>query len=165
MKTLAEWLPAQLKADLAGIRSSVRKFNDERLPGNSAGRIGAGEEGDRILAPLERWLLDEEQKQMLRLNPRDIFFLYASAYLCHISRDGAAATYRRPFTTTWGGSGRSGRRPKSTPARHLPDPGPLAGPGHPGCRCGRDYRGHLPAGRRQPCRRFFSPGRSGVPWG
>lgn len=100
MKTLAESLPAQLKADLAGIRSAVQALNDSgvRMSCPPSDRGDPGEEGDRILTLLESWLLDEEQKQMLRLNPWDIFFLYASAYVCHIGRDGVGGVPKAVHT-------------------------------------------------------------------
>ena len=39
---------------------------------------------DQMLQYLHEWLLDEEQKELLQLNPWDLFILHASACLCHI---------------------------------------------------------------------------------
>ncbi len=73
MKRFVDTLSVALQNELADIRSWVQKIG-----GNPA---DPSVQGEQILLDLENWLLDDEQKQMLRLNPWDIFLLYASAYL------------------------------------------------------------------------------------
>ena len=84
MTRLTEGLSADLKADLAAIRSAVRRLYAPPVPANPAGGTDPLDAGERILALLDRWLLDAEQQQMLRQNPGDIFFLQAAAALCPI---------------------------------------------------------------------------------
>lgn len=45
------------------------------------GKIAPGQRGERLIESLGCWLLDDEQKQFLGLNPWNIFFLFAAAHL------------------------------------------------------------------------------------
>ena len=84
MDTLLNKLDKDLIADLAAIRSAVRKRAVARLPCNTREPVDLIEQGNRIIASFENWLLDDEQMQMLRMHPRHLFILYASAYLVDI---------------------------------------------------------------------------------
>jgi len=48
--------------------------------------------GDAISDCFEAWLLDDEQKQILSLNPWDIYFLYASSYLFEVTASACCET-------------------------------------------------------------------------
>ena len=84
MDTLLDMLDKDLIAELTAIRSAVRKRVAARLPWNGQEPVDLIEQGNRILASFENWLLDDEQMQMLRMHPRHLFILYASAYLADI---------------------------------------------------------------------------------
>ena len=91
MDTLLDMLDKDLIAELTAIRSAVRKRVAVRLPWNGQEPVDLIEQGNRILASFENWLLDDEQMQMLRMHPRHLFILYASAYLVDIGlTDGEA---------------------------------------------------------------------------
>ena len=77
-------LPDDLQKDLMQIRSGAESYYSEQLGGennNSSGPLAWADQSIEILAA---WLLDQEQKQVLALNPWDLFLLHASAYLCDI---------------------------------------------------------------------------------
>ena len=64
--------------DLTAIRYSLRAFSNGRL----SSECGSDpQSGNRTLGILDSWLLDEEQKQDLRANSWDIFFLYSAGCL------------------------------------------------------------------------------------
>jgi hypothetical protein len=69
-------------AALNRIRSRIEAVDLRFL--NHDGRVALLPAADLSLEALETWLLDSEQKQLLRLNPWDVFFLYASCLLCDI---------------------------------------------------------------------------------
>lgn len=81
MDTLIASLSEQLETDLSRIRSCVENFGNPRrtLPPDHVHTSMA--RADHSLEMLESWLLDKEQKQLLRVNPWDVFLLYAAAYL------------------------------------------------------------------------------------
>ena len=75
--SLYDHLDAVQKACLADLKNRMYS-----LPPSTGPLPGAGTRKDgKIVEILEKWLLDEEQKQELAANPRDIFFLYATAFL------------------------------------------------------------------------------------
>ncbi len=82
MKTLISALPQQLHKDLKRIRACAEKYYARNHSGDDDNFHGPLTWADQSLETLASWLLDEEQKQLLALNPWDIFLLYASAYLC-----------------------------------------------------------------------------------
>ncbi|MCP3874741.1 MAG: hypothetical protein GY699_16515 [Desulfobacteraceae bacterium] len=68
MNTLFNHLPKKHQKNLENLNSS-HKNDFYKL------------HGDRITAYLDNWLLDDEQQEMLKLNPWNIFFLSAAAHL------------------------------------------------------------------------------------
>lgn len=81
MKKLINSLAEPIHEDLNRIRSYAEKFyagHPIHLCDNTCDPLSWA---DQSLELLESWLLDEEQKQLLASNPRDVFLLYASAYL------------------------------------------------------------------------------------
>jgi hypothetical protein len=98
MNTKIDKLGNELEADLAAIRLAVGKLTGARLPWGAESPV---DQGDRMLRCYENWLLDDEQKQMLSVQPRDKFILYASTYLCDIGlTDGQGIP---PFTKDFKG--------------------------------------------------------------
>jgi len=90
MKTLSAALPKQLRVDLAKIRRGVATFAGRRQ-GVADGEVFAPLEwADQAISALEAWLLDEEQKQLLGMNPWDVFLLHACAFLCDVGPEEAA---------------------------------------------------------------------------
>ena len=76
MATLIDHLPDDLRTTLASIRSAVRnESHTGNNPSDETSRV------ERIIAMLNGWLLDEEQKQMLARSAWSIFYLYAAVYL------------------------------------------------------------------------------------
>jgi hypothetical protein len=71
LNTLFDNLPCELKQRLENLKSTL-------------GRKKPGMRGDHITACLENWLLDDEQQQILTLNPWNIFFLFSAAHLFEI---------------------------------------------------------------------------------
>ena len=84
MSTLRDKLDEDLIADLTTIRSAIAKLPPARLPGNAQDSVDLGDQGNRMIDCFEYWLLDDEQMQILRMQPRYLFILYASAYLSDI---------------------------------------------------------------------------------
>lgn len=84
MRNLIDALPDQLTEDLVRIRSHVGKFYNRHDNFNPNNDVTPPSWADRYLRMLDSWLLDEEQKQLLSLNPQDLFLLHAAAYLCDI---------------------------------------------------------------------------------
>ncbi len=81
MTTLKAALSEQLQNDILRIRSAAADFGEKR-PGCAVASLhGAISSAETALDMLDGWLLDEEQKQLLRLNPWDVFLLHASAYI------------------------------------------------------------------------------------
>jgi hypothetical protein len=90
MNAITDKLDKDLVADLKAIRSAVGKPDDARLPGNAQDPIDLIDQGNRLINCFENWLLDDEQMQILRMQPWHLFILYASAYLGDIGlTDGA----------------------------------------------------------------------------
>ncbi len=88
MKPLIASLSDRFRSDLNRIRSCAQAFA-ARSPSAAVDRtLDPLAWADQSLELLEGWLLDEEQKQLLRLNPWDVFLLYASAYLCELDPAG-----------------------------------------------------------------------------
>ncbi|MGD9073365.1 MAG: hypothetical protein PVI69_16520, partial [Desulfobacterales bacterium] len=84
MNTKTNNFSNELGADLAAIRLAVSKLTGARLPWDAESPADLANQGDRMVRFYENWLLDDEQKQMLSVQPRDKFILYASSYLCDI---------------------------------------------------------------------------------
>ena len=84
MNTGIDKLSKELGTDLAAIRSAVGKLAGAHLPWDAESPVDLVDQGDRLVRCYENWLLDDEQKQLLRLQPGDKFILYASSYLCDI---------------------------------------------------------------------------------
>jgi hypothetical protein len=84
MKSLFTSLPDPFQKDLNQIRTCVDAFSVcyRRLWGDNTFDPIAW--ADQAVGLLEKWLLDEEQQHVLRLNPWDVFLLHASVYLCDI---------------------------------------------------------------------------------
>lgn len=71
MNTLFNNLPCELKQRLENLKSTLGKKKPIMR-------------GDRITECLENWLFDDEQQQVLSLNPWNIFFLFSAAHLFEI---------------------------------------------------------------------------------
>jgi hypothetical protein len=84
MKTKTDKLGNELGAHLAAIRLAVGNLTRASLPWDMESPVDLVNQGDRMVQCYENWLLDDEQKQMLSLQPKDKFVLYASSYLCNI---------------------------------------------------------------------------------
>ena len=85
----------EFRVDLAAIRLAVGKLTGARLPWDAESPIDLVDQGDRMVRCYEKWLLDDEQKQMLSMQPEAMFILYASSYLCDIGlTDGAGPPLR-----------------------------------------------------------------------
>ena len=84
MNAKTDNLSHEFGANLATIRLAVSKLTGARLPWDSESPADLVNQGDRMVRFYENWLLDDEQKQMLSVQPRDKFILYASSYLCDI---------------------------------------------------------------------------------
>lgn len=81
MNAISDKLDTELIADLTAIRSAVGKLPDARLPWNAQDPVDLIDQGNRMIDCFENWLLDDEQTQILSLQPRHLFILYAAAYL------------------------------------------------------------------------------------
>ena len=91
MDATLDKLDKDLIADLTAVRSAIAKRADARMPGNAKNPVDLVDQGNRMIDCFENWLLDDEQMQLLRMQPRHLFILYASAYLSDIGlTDGAA---------------------------------------------------------------------------
>jgi hypothetical protein len=88
MDAIAPKLESDLKADLTAIHSAVGDL--PRIQARS--RIDLLEQGNRMIACFENWLLDDEQTQILNMQPRHLFILYAAAYLGNIGLTDGSAT-------------------------------------------------------------------------
>ncbi len=77
-------LSDDLRENSAVIRLAVGKLSGSRRPWYAKNPIDLIAQGDRMVRCYEDWLLDDEQKQELSLQPLDMFILYASSYLCDI---------------------------------------------------------------------------------
>jgi hypothetical protein len=84
MNTKIDKLGNELGTDLAAIRLAVDKLTAARLPWDTESPVDLVNQGDRMVRCYENWLLDDEQKQMLSVQPVAKFILYASTYLCDI---------------------------------------------------------------------------------
>ncbi len=81
MQTLMTSLTERFRTDLHQIRSSIRRLNQAPRQTTDDAACRAISDAEDALEVLDGWLLDEEQKQLLRLNPWDVFLLYATAYV------------------------------------------------------------------------------------
>jgi hypothetical protein len=88
MKTKIDKLGNELGVNVAAIRLAVGKLTGARLPWDPESKVYLVNQGDRMVRCYENWLLDDEQKQMLSVQPGDKFILYASSYLCDIGLTG-----------------------------------------------------------------------------
>ena len=77
-------LSKDLNAQLTAIRAAVRELPAAQLPWDIRESIDSIAQGNRLIDYFENWLLDDEQKQLLKIQPRQLFILYASAYLSNI---------------------------------------------------------------------------------
>ena len=84
MNTQIDKLSPELGADLAAIRSAVGKLTGARRPWDAESPVDLVDQGDRMVDCYENWLLDDEQKQMVSVQPGDMFILWTSSYLCDI---------------------------------------------------------------------------------
>lgn len=84
MIKLFDALSEQHHEDLLKIRTLGGKFYEDQENYDISGDFHPLSWAEQHLEMLDSWLLDEEQRQLLSLNPHDIFLLYASAYLCDI---------------------------------------------------------------------------------
>jgi len=84
MNTKIDKLSYELGADLAAVRLAVSKLTGARLPWDPENPVDLVNQGDRMVSCFDNWLLDDEQKQMLNVQPGAKFILYASTYLCDI---------------------------------------------------------------------------------
>ena len=84
MNTKTDRLGNDLGTDLAAVRLAVGKLNAAHLPWDAENPIDLVNQSDRMVRCYEKWLLDDEQRQMLSVQPGAKFILYASTYLCDI---------------------------------------------------------------------------------
>ena len=84
MNSKIEKLGDGFEENLAAIRLAVGKQTGARMPWNEENPIDLAAQGDRMVRCYENWLLDDEQKQILSVQPYDRFILYASSYVCDI---------------------------------------------------------------------------------
>ncbi len=82
MDTMIASLPERRHTELNRIRSAIEEVGAHLL--NHDDSVTLLPSADLSLEVLESWLLDAEQKQLLQLNPWDVFFLHASCLLCDI---------------------------------------------------------------------------------
>lgn len=85
MTTLKATLSEQFQLNIRHIRSCVKHFGEKRPSLSDESLTAAISDAESALDMLEDWLLDEEQKQLLRLNNWDVFLLYASGYLFNLA--------------------------------------------------------------------------------
>jgi len=77
MDAMADKIESDLKADLRAIRTAVGDL--PQIQARSP--IDLVEQGTRMIDCFENWLLDDEQTQILSMQTRHLFVLYAAAYL------------------------------------------------------------------------------------
>ncbi len=82
MDSMIAVLSERRREELYRIRSRIEDVDLRRLNHDDRGALLPS--ADLSLDALETWLLDSEQKQLLRLNPWEVFFLYAACLLCDI---------------------------------------------------------------------------------
>ncbi len=70
-------------AGLGAIRSAVGRLRGA-APWDAGSPVDLAGQGDRMVRSYAAWLLDDEQKQALDMNPADKFILAAASYLCDI---------------------------------------------------------------------------------
>jgi hypothetical protein len=89
MDAIAHRLENDLKADLTAIQAAV----GDLLQFQARSPVDPLEAGNHMSACFDNWLLDDEQIQILSLQPRHLFILYAAAYLSDIgATDGSGTT-------------------------------------------------------------------------
>ena len=93
MQTLMASLPEPFLSNIIQIRTSVQRFGEKLAhPSYNEVRVSISN-AEFALDLMDRWLLDEEQKQLLQLNPWDVYLLYASAYLWEITATESARSH------------------------------------------------------------------------
>ena len=91
--TLPLFLDDDTRADLDALRAALDKRPGAPSPFPDPVFQAPADRAGRLLARLAEWLLDEEQKTMLRQQPRQCFFLQACAYLMVIGAPDAGSPW------------------------------------------------------------------------
>ncbi len=81
MTPLREQLSEELQSRIDTIRQSIARLGPRLYPDGAAALSDRIQRRDQQLTVLTDWLLDTEQQQILALNPQNIFYLFAGAYL------------------------------------------------------------------------------------
>jgi hypothetical protein len=84
MDLLTQPLDDDMKAELETLRQAVRRMGIDAPQSGLPVSMTPVVQADRILKRLTRWLLDDEQRQVMRDHPWQVFFLHAAACLCDI---------------------------------------------------------------------------------
>jgi hypothetical protein len=84
MDARATKLDSGYATELSAIRSAVGRRPAARLPWSDGESVDLIDQGNRLIACFANWLLDDEQMQILNMQPRQLFILYAGAYLSDI---------------------------------------------------------------------------------
>ena len=71
----ADKLDKEMMADLAANRSAVGKLADARLPWKAQHPVDLIGLGSRMIDCFENWLLNDEQMQILSMQPKHLFIL------------------------------------------------------------------------------------------
>ncbi|MEJ2154488.1 MAG: ATP-binding protein [Desulfobacteraceae bacterium] len=88
MQPLITALPEPFRSGIHQIRSSIEALDGHSHAFSPEDVHAVISEAETALEKLEGWLLDGEQKQLLRMNHWDVYLLYASAYLWPITAVG-----------------------------------------------------------------------------
>jgi len=95
MGTMLEQLPDTWRTHLRDLHSAIENFIEEQLPGRENGISDLMASLDHRLMVIDGWLLDDEQKQLLAADPKDVLTPYAAVALCDIgSADGFECVLR-----------------------------------------------------------------------
>ncbi len=81
----------ELQARIDRLRRSITNFIMTAVPDAGERLPAAIRRREQHIGRLESWLLDAEQQQMLNLNPLNIFWLHAGAYMVDLDR-----SFRQP---------------------------------------------------------------------
>ena len=84
MEMRFQMLDNDMLTEIATLRHAVDRCTTDPSPPSLHRPEMLVEQADRILAQLNGWLLDDEQKQMLTDYPWQAFFLHAAALVCDI---------------------------------------------------------------------------------